>query len=73
VGRTEAGWWLVDCCSDSTVDRLCMTSKDVKPRGDCEAIRGRLGGVEPQASFRIVPVPRLLLNSALPLRPNRSR
>src|SRR5262249_26886446 len=49
----------------------------------CRAGGGLLGGKDPtgrfllslrgQSSFRIVPTPRLLVNSELPLLPNRSR
>src|SRR5262249_59751658 len=37
------------------------------------AIHGQCAGLQLQLSFRIVPMPRLLVNTELPLLPNRSR
>src|SRR5262245_60839224 len=34
VCRTGAGEWLFDCCSNSIVDRMCMTSEDRKLPAD---------------------------------------
>jgi hypothetical protein len=58
---------------NSKVDMLCMTSEDMKPPADRLAIRGQLGGVEPQSSFWMEPMPRFLEKRKLLLMPNRSR